>query len=102
MSVTVTAQLRHCFMVMLQVCPDWLVDCGDSCNMPGVPCDSKVEHLCPVVPVPGAVCRRPDKTESCYTLPVAVCMLQQLLPASTALCATSAFMTRQDGQGDIC
>jgi len=24
-------------VVMLQVCADWLVDCGDCCNMGGVP-----------------------------------------------------------------
>jgi hypothetical protein len=36
-----------------QACPAWLVDCGDTCNMPGVTCSTKTEQLCPVVPLKG-------------------------------------------------
>ncbi|WIA31059.1 hypothetical protein OEZ86_001089 [Tetradesmus obliquus] len=35
----------------MQVCLPWLVDCGDTCNMPGVPCSQKAEVLCPVAPL---------------------------------------------------
>jgi hypothetical protein len=37
-----------------QECPPWLVDCGDSCHMPGVHCSTAPQHLCPVVPLEGA------------------------------------------------
>jgi hypothetical protein len=40
----------------MQVCPAWLVDCGGSCHMPGAPCSTKPEQLCPVVPLTGALC----------------------------------------------
>jgi hypothetical protein len=38
----------------LQICPPWLVDCGDTCNMPGVTCSEKAKVLCPVAPLTGA------------------------------------------------
>lgn len=41
---------------MLQDCPAWLVDCGGTCNMPGVPCTTATQHLCPIVPLAGAQC----------------------------------------------
>eukprot|EP00878_Enallax_costatus_P027829 GHUV01029991.1.p1 GENE.GHUV01029991.1~~GHUV01029991.1.p1 ORF type:complete len:260 (+),score=20.61 GHUV01029991.1:82-861(+) len=37
----------------LQVCPPWLVDCGETCHMPGVPCSQHTEVLCPVTPLEG-------------------------------------------------
>lgn len=44
-------------LVMPQTCPLWLVNCGGSCNMPGVPCSEKAQVLCPVVPLEGWSCK---------------------------------------------
>eukprot|EP00879_Flechtneria_rotunda_P013498 GHRR01014093.1.p1 GENE.GHRR01014093.1~~GHRR01014093.1.p1 ORF type:complete len:350 (+),score=100.89 GHRR01014093.1:875-1924(+) len=32
----------------MQMCPPWLVDCGETCHMPGVPCSQPSDVLCPV------------------------------------------------------
>lgn len=48
-----SSRLRRRCTCWLQVCPPWLVDCGEACHMPGVPCIQSPEHLCPIAPLAG-------------------------------------------------